>query len=165
MQLDNKVNELQEKISTLKSDYAVLIGEKENIKSAMIKVKEKVERSQQLLLNLSSERKRWDSSSQNFRNQISTLIGDVLLSGAFCSYVGYFDHFYRRVLIKSFREYLEFSAFIGYRKDLSLIDFLSKASERLQWQANKLPNDDLCTENAIILSRFHRYPLIIDPSG
>jgi dynein heavy chain 1 len=25
--------------------------------------------------------------------------------------------------------------------------------------------DDLCTENAIIMSRFNRYPLIIDPSG
>lgn len=47
--LDNKVNVLQEKIAALKSDYALLIGEKENIKTAMIKVKEKVERSQQLL--------------------------------------------------------------------------------------------------------------------
>ena len=28
-----------------------------------------------------------------------------------------------------------------------------------------LPSDDLCTENAIMLSRFNRYPLIIDPSG
>ena len=27
------------------------------------------------------------------------------------------------------------------------------------------PVDDLCTENAIILKRFNRYPLIIDPSG
>ena len=25
--------------------------------------------------------------------------------------------------------------------------------------------DDLCTENAIMLHRFNRYPLIIDPSG
>ena len=33
------------------------------------------------------------------------------------------------------------------------------------WQSHKLPSDDLCSENAIILSRFHKYPLIIDPSG
>ncbi|EAR94592.2 dynein heavy chain, cytoplasmic protein (macronuclear) [Tetrahymena thermophila SB210] len=164
-QLDQQVELLQEKISQLKSDYAILIADKENIKNEMIKVKEKVERSQQLLQNLSSERFRWDASSQNFKQQMATIIGDVLLSGAFCSYIGFFDHFYRRVLMKSFRDYLENSAYIRFRKDLSLIEFLSKPSDRLNWQSHRLPNDDLCTENAIILSRFHRYPLIIDPAG
>jgi dynein heavy chain 1 len=28
----------------------------------------------------------------------------------------------------------------------------------------ELPNDTLCIENAIILKRFNRYPLVIDPS-
>lgn len=28
-----------------------------------------------------------------------------------------------------------------------------------------MPSDDLCTENAIMIKRFNRYPLIIDPSG
>jgi hypothetical protein len=32
-------------------------------------------------------------------------------------------------------------------------------------QANNLPNDDLCMENAIMINKFNRYPLIIDPSG
>ena len=45
------------------------------------------------------------------------------------------------------------------------LKYLSTADERLQWQANSLPADDLCTENAIMLKRFNRYPLIIDPSG
>lgn len=31
--------------------------------------------------------------------------------------------------------------------------------------AAKLPDDDLCLENAIILTRYNRYPLIIDPAG
>ena len=43
--------------------------------------------------------------------------------------------------------------------------FLSTADERLQWQSHSLPSDDLCTENAVMLKRFNRYPLIIDPSG
>ena len=43
--------------------------------------------------------------------------------------------------------------------------YLSTADDRLAWQANALPTDDLCTENAIMLKRFNRYPLIIDPSG
>ena len=45
------------------------------------------------------------------------------------------------------------------------LQYLSNADERLKWQANALPSDDLCTENAIMIKRFNRYPLIIDPSG
>ena len=45
------------------------------------------------------------------------------------------------------------------------LQYLSNADERLAWQANALPTDDLCTENAIMIKRFNRYPLIIDPSG
>ena len=46
-----------------------------------------------------------------------------------------------------------------------LLQYLSIADERLRWQASALPSDDLCVENAIMLKRFNRYPLIIDPSG
>ena len=45
------------------------------------------------------------------------------------------------------------------------MQYLSNADERLKWQANSLPSDDLCTENAIMIKRFNRYPLVIDPSG
>jgi dynein heavy chain 1, cytosolic len=44
------------------------------------------------------------------------------------------------------------------------MEFLSKPTDRLQWQMQELPNDELCIENAIILKRYNRYPLIIDPS-
>lgn len=52
-----------------------------------------------------------------------------------------------------------------YLESFLCSQYLSTADERLQWQANSLPADDLCTENAIMLKRFNRYPLIIDPSG
>lgn len=43
--------------------------------------------------------------------------------------------------------------------------YVSSADERLRWEVNQLPSDDLCRENAVMLKRFTRYPLIIDPSG
>lgn len=54
---------------------------------------------------------------------------------------------------------------IQFRSDIARTEYLSNPDERLRWQANALPTDDLCTENAIMLKRFNRYPLIIDPSG
>lgn len=47
----------------------------------------------------------------------------------------------------------------------SYFKYLSSADDRLLWQSHSLPADDLCTENAVMLKRFNRYPLIIDPSG
>ena len=95
---------------------------------------------------------------------MSTLVGDVFLSSAFLSYAGYFDQQSRQSLFNSWKHHLEM-ANIGYRSDIARTEFLSDPDQRIEWQANKLPTDDLCTENAIMLSRFNRYPLIIDPSG
>ena len=54
---------------------------------------------------------------------------------------------------------------LSYRADLARTEYLSDPDERLKWQANALPADELCVENAIMLKRYNRYPLIIDPSG
>ena len=124
----------------------------------MNKVLEKVTRSQQLIRNLSSERKRWEEASRSFKEQISSLIGDSLIAGAFLTYIGFFDHFYRQSLEESWKEFLEISG-IKYKPETSLIEFLSKPSDRFSWHSHALPSDDLCIENAIVLSRFNRYPL------
>lgn len=50
-----------------------------------------VDRSIALLKSLVIERERWESSSETFRSQMSTIVGDVLLSAAFIAYGGYFD--------------------------------------------------------------------------
>ena len=54
---------------------------------------------------------------------------------------------------------------LKFKEDISISEYLSTNSERLLWQSHKLPNDELCNQNAIIIKRHNRYPLIIDPSG
>jgi len=158
------IKELEKNIAQLQADYEVLIAETQNIKTEMLKISEKVNRSQQLIKNLGSERKRWEESSQGFKDQIGTLVGDTLIAGAFLSYIGFFDHYYRKSLHENWKEYLDLAG-VKTRPDMALIEFLSKPNDRLAWSMHSLPTDDLCTENAIILSKFNRYPLIVDPSG
>jgi dynein heavy chain 1 len=141
-----------------------LIKDKQEILNDMNKVEDKVMRSKNLLMNLSSEKYRWEDTSKNFKSQLATMLGDVFLSSAFLAYIGFFDHYYRKLLIGVWRTNLE-SAKIKFRRELSIIEFLSSASERLMWKSHKLPSDDLCTENAIIMKRYNKFPLIIDPSG
>ena len=163
-ELDTLIAELEKNLQMYKVEYAELVSKKESIKGEMEKVESKVIRSQNLLDNLSTEKVRWDASSKGFTEQMKTMTGDSLLAAAFLTYIGFFDQFYRKLLVEHWKNHFTQQGLI-YKSDASLIEFLSKASERMVWQSHKLPADDLCSENAIILSNFNRYPLVIDPAG
>ena len=158
------VAELEKSIAKYKEEYALLIAEAERIKKLLQECSEKVDRSVTLLKSLDSERTRWAKGSEGFNAQMATVVGDALLSSAFMGYAGYFDQSYRASLMSKWLSQLAKSQ-IDFRPELSIAEFLSTPDERLRWKQNELPSDDLCTENAIMLQRFIRFPLIIDPAG
>lgn len=163
-EINRVISDLEKSIANYKEEYANLVSQAQAIKSDLASVQSKVDRSIALLKSLSSERERWEQSSETFKNQMLTIAGDVLISAAFLAYAGHFDQQYRENLFNSWCSHLA-QANIQYRTDLARTEYLSSADERLRWQSNSLPTDDLCVENAIMLKRFNRYPLIIDPSG
>jgi dynein heavy chain 1 len=158
------VAELEASIARYKEEYALLISETQSIKSEMDRVQSKVDRSMTLLGSLSSEQERWDASSKTFETEMGTIVGDVLISAAFLAYSGYFDQHYRDVMRREWTEHLG-EAGISFKSDLALAEFLSTADERLEWQSSALPADSLCVENAVMLKRYNRYPLVVDPTG
>lgn len=158
------IAELEAKIAKYKDEYALLISDIQAIKFEMERVQSKVDRSMKLLESLSSERGRWEAGSRTFDVEMSTIVGDVLLSAAFLAYGGFFDQHYREVMWQEWSNHLT-EANIKYKPELSFTEYLSTADDRLSWQSKSLPSDNLTTENAIMLKRFNRYPLIIDPTG
>ena len=158
------ISELESSIKRYKEEYALLISETQSIKSEMERVQSKVDRSMTLLESLSSERARWEAGSRTFETEMSTIVGDVLLSAAFVAYGGFFDQHYREGMWQEWSGHLA-DANIKFKPELSLTEYLSTPDDRLSWQSKSLPSDTLCTENAIMLKRFNRYPLIIDPTG
>lgn len=106
---------------------------------------------------------------------MDTLIGDALLAAAFLAYSGYYDQQLRNMLFHKLAVFVSRNLFrwqdhvqsagVKFRTDLARIEYLSTVDERLEWTRNALPVDDLCAENAVMLHRHNRYPLIIDPSG
>ncbi|KNC98573.1 uncharacterized protein SPPG_06258 [Spizellomyces punctatus DAOM BR117] len=162
--IETMIRDLEESIGRYKEEYAVLISETQSLKTEMETVQTRVERSLRLLDNLASEKERWESGSRSFEAQMATIVGDVLLSAAFMAYGGYFSQQYRETLLQRWSAHLR-SAGIKSKRELSIPNYLSIADERIAWQANSLPADNLCTENAIMLKRYNRYPLLIDPSG
>ncbi|MCJ1268673.1 hypothetical protein MMC22_008561 [Lobaria immixta] len=162
--IENTIAGLEQSIAQYKSEYATLISETQAIKAEMSRVEHKVDRSVKLLDSLSSERSRWEEGSKSFEKQISTIVGDVLIAAAFLAYSGLYDQQFRKAMTDDWLSQLTLSG-INFKAPNPMTEYLSTADERLKWQEHGLPVDDLCTENAIILKRFNRYPLIIDPSG
>lgn len=69
------------------------------------------------------------------------------------------------MFFQNWMSYLQ-SLRIEFREDFSLPDYLISPETILDWHnVKELPNDVLCDENAVMLTRFNRYPLIVDPSG
>lgn len=163
-QVDQVISELEKSIARYKEEYAVLIAEVQAIKSDLAMVEKKVNRSVSLLDSLNQEKVRWDEGSEGFKQQMSTILSDCLVSSAFLTYAGYYDQHMRDSLFASWLSHLA-TAQLRYREDIARIEYLCNPDERLRWTANALPTDDLCVENAIMLKRFNRFPLIIDPSG
>ena len=158
------IAELEASIERYKEEYAGLIRETEAIKAEMERVESKVDRSMKLLESLSSEKSRWEAGSRTFDTEMGTIVGDVLLSAAFLAYAGFFDQQYREMMWQEWSSHLG-EAGVKFKAELSLPEYLSTADDRLSWQSKSLPSDNLCTENAIMIKRYSRYPLIIDPTG
>jgi dynein heavy chain 1 len=82
---------LEQQITSYKEDYALLIAQAQAIKTDLENVQSKVQRSMALLKSLGMEQGRWEGSSEGFKGQMATIVGDVLISAGFLSYAGYFD--------------------------------------------------------------------------
>ena len=162
--IDNTIRRLEQSITNYKTEYAASVSEAQSIKSEMSRVQHRVDRSVKLLDSLSSERTRWAEGSKSFETQLRTLVGDVLIAAAFLAYSGLYDQQFRKAMTDDWLNQLALSG-IESKQHNPVAEYLSSADERLRWQQHSLPADELCTENAIILKRFNRYPLIIDPSG
>ena len=80
------------------------------------------------------------------------------------TYGGFFDQHHRSLLLNQWNDLLN-DLCIPHNPHFDPTAYLSISKDRLVWQSYGLPTDELCVQNAIILNRYNRYPLVIDPSG
>lgn len=106
-EVEQMIRDLEASIARYKEEYAVLISEAQAIKADLAAVEAKVNRSTALLKSLSAERERWEKTSETFKNQMSTIAGDCLLSAAFIAYAGYFDQQMRQNLFTTWSHHLQ----------------------------------------------------------
>ncbi|KAM3182629.1 hypothetical protein ACTXT7_011934, partial [Hymenolepis weldensis] len=117
-----------------------------------------------LIEGLSGEKVRWTEETRTLSDQIVRLVGDVLMATAFLSYCGCFNQDFRTSIINSWIKSLV-KMKIPHTPNLDLINMLTDDNTIAEWNLEGLPNDDLSTQNAIIVTQASRYPLLIDPQS
>lgn len=99
---------------------------------------------------------------QDFNKQIGNVVGDVFVSTACVAYYGAFTSTYRHELVELWtNRCVELE--IPVTPGMTIITVLADPLEIRQWNSDGLPKDQLSTENAILVTRGRRWPLMIDP--
>merc|ERR1711881_152242 len=118
-----------------------------------------------LIEGLGGEKVRWTEASKRFADQIRRLVGDVTMAAGFLSYCGPFNSEFRNYLIHDVYEKNLKTEGIPFTDGLDLTAMLTDSTQIGEWNLEGLPTDDLSIQNAIIVTKASRYPLLMDPQG
>lgn len=99
---------------------------------------------------------------QEINKQESNVCGDVLVAAAIVTYCGAFTNEYRQKLIDIWIKNCH-QLEIPISENLTLVNVLSNPYEIQQWNTVGLPKDEVSIDNAIMVTRGYRWPLMIDP--
>uniref|UniRef100_A0A8I3MI02 Dynein axonemal heavy chain 9 n=1 Tax=Canis lupus familiaris TaxID=9615 RepID=A0A8I3MI02_CANLF len=167
-----KLAAVKAKIAHLNENLAKLTAKFEKATADKLKCQQEAEvtagtisLANRLVGGLASENVRWAEAVQNFRQQESKLCGDILLTTAFVSYLGFFTKRYRQSLMdRTWRPYLsQLEVPIPVTPTLDPLRMLTDDADVATWHNEGLPADRMSTENATILLNCERWPLMVDP--
>ncbi|XP_019220092.2 LOW QUALITY PROTEIN: dynein heavy chain 11, axonemal [Oreochromis niloticus] len=163
--LQKKLADLDASLQSITAQYEMATAEKISCQEEVTRTTQTIELANRLVKGLMSEKERWSLKIVQFEKQKKTLCGDVLLTSAFVSYMGYFTSQYRVELFNNkwipFLRSLKVS--VPLTDGLDPVLMLTDDATVAAWHNQGLPNDRMSIENAAILTTSERWPLIIDP--
>ena len=117
----------------------------------------------ELLEGLASEEKSWDVRAKKLELDAATILGDTILSAGIIAYLGALPKDFREELVASWNKMIK-DANIEIDQEFALKKVCSDDLTIGNWVDKfSLPNDSISIDNAIIMEKSGRYPLIIDP--
>eukprot|EP00595_Chromulina_sp_UTEXLB2642_P001983 CAMPEP_0196768278 /NCGR_PEP_ID=MMETSP1095-20130614/42547_1 /TAXON_ID=96789 ORGANISM="Chromulina nebulosa, Strain UTEXLB2642" /NCGR_SAMPLE_ID=MMETSP1095 /ASSEMBLY_ACC=CAM_ASM_000446 /LENGTH=829 /DNA_ID=CAMNT_0042137617 /DNA_START=2113 /DNA_END=4603 /DNA_ORIENTATION=- len=165
--VQERVAALQEKLDVLTTEYNAAESQRLEAQSIAEKGKTKLELARRLITALGSEEARWNEGVKTLSEERHLLLGDCLLASAFISYIGPFSKQYREKLMEDTLIPLLIKPPVGipvpFTQDMEPIGLMSSEAEVAEFQTQGLPADSVSSENAAIVLRSARYPLMVDP--
>lgn len=115
-----------------------------------------------MIENLGGEKGRWGQLAKELKVFFVYLTGDVIVSCGLLGYLGAFTAKFREMIIVEWvakcRSYQ-----IPSSETFNLLTVLGDPVKIRSWNIDGLPSDQFSIENAIIVNKSRRWPLLIDP--
>eukprot|EP00741_Cyanophora_paradoxa_P004754 tig00000828_g4612.t1 len=160
---EHRVVELNDKLSELIREFDAAEAAKDAVIAEAERCQRKLKLAQRLVAALASENTRWAQGVEELKGKLSVLVGDVLLSSAFVSYIGAFNNHFRQQLVdERWKPYLVQHK-IPTSPVMDPLAILTTDAEIARWMNDGLPSDRVSIENGTILTSCARWPLMIDP--
>ncbi|XP_062586857.1 dynein axonemal heavy chain 6-like [Saccostrea cucullata] len=158
----DQLAEVEAKIAELQATYDNSVREKQKLERNIATTAARLKRAAKLTTALGDEQVRWAETVKDFNKQIGNVVGDVFVSTACVAYYGAFTSNYRHELVEQWtNRCIELE--IPVTPGMTIVSVLADPFEIRQWNSDGLPKDQLSTENAILVTRGRRWPLMIDP--
>jgi dynein heavy chain len=157
------VSKVEAKLKELGELFTKATNEKREVEEEAERCNVKLGLANRLTNGLASEKTRWGIEVGVLKTSEALLVGNVLLSAAFVSYIGAFDAGFRNRLWKEtwFPDIIARS--IPIIEEARPLDQLTDDGTNAKMYGEGLPADRISTENGSIILNCKRWPLIIDP--
>ena len=152
------------KVDRLQQQCDETVSEKRRLETELEITKQRLVRAEKLTSGLADEGVRWRRSVETLDAALDAAVGDVFVAAAAISYYGAFTGSYREELVASGVK-SAVSRRIPMSQDVSLERIVGDPAQTREWQAQGLPIDTGSTNNALLVMRSSRWPLLIDPQG
>lgn len=161
---ETELNKVLAEVAELDAELAKAQAVMNQLKDSAAAMQRQMDAANKLLSGLSGENARWTEDSKNFALRRKRLIGDVGCVCAFVIYCGPFNSEFRDKLYASFQADTQKRAVPAHEK-IPVVSFLVDQGTIGEWALEGLPSDELSIQNAIMVTRSSRYPLMVDPQG
>jgi len=161
-----QVAELIERLGALELQLKEADASKQNAVDTVDQGLRKQDLARRLITALSSEKIRWARNVQELFSRKELLIGDVLLTSAFVSYVGPFTKAFREDIVATWIAKMRTAVGSGplpMSDKPDPVSAIATAAIVAGWQTDGLPADRVSSENGSIVCSSRRWPLMIDP--
>lgn len=153
---------VEDQVAQLQRELQETIDHKEDLERKALDCSNRLDRAQRLMGGLGGERSRWTQFTIDLQKDYNNITGDIMISSGIIAYLGVFTSAFRDAAVKSWMNSLT-EKNIPFNPNFTLSNVLGEAVLIRQWTIDRLPNDSFSIDNAIMLYKSNRWPLMIDP--
>lgn len=158
------LSSIQSQLDKMQVTFDACMAEKQALRREADTRRRKMTAVQRCIDDLSHEYSRWKTTSEACEERLRHLAGDVAHACALLSYAGPFNSRLRGVL-KGRLTGDCVQRGIPHTPATTLHETLSCEAAVSEWVSQGLTRDDFAIQNAVIVIRSRRWPLLIDPQG